>query len=183
VAPHKEVAVFGTPKFESNITALGYSVVKDDPKAMIITLNQHYTNEDYAQMIAYALSGAKVIGMHGTSIYAKEGKSYPGVGAILAMIHYATQQPTTIVGKPSRNFYAKGLSMLQSIDATLSFEDIEIISDDVVGDLIGAKALGMHTSFVLSGKYQSADIVSKLKQSEKPHKIYKNMAEVLAQLI
>jgi len=164
VAPYKEVAVFGTPKFEDNVKALGYEIVTDNPKEMIITLNQHYTNEDYAQMINYALQGAKVIGMHGTSIYAKEGKSYPGVGAMLAMINYATKMPTTVVGKPSKNFYQKGLNMLLEIDNTLNFEDVEIISDDVIGDLVGAKKLGMTTTFVLSGKYQSADIVSTPKQ-------------------
>ncbi|MBN2823741.1 MAG: HAD-IIA family hydrolase [Campylobacterales bacterium] len=182
IAPFKEVAIFGTETFEANLKALGYEIVTDNPEAIIITLNKNYTNEDYAQMIDYALQGAKVIGMHGTSIYAKEGKSYPGVGAILAMLHYATKAPTQVVGKPSQNFYQKGLSMLQAIDATLNFEDIEIISDDVVGDLVGAKALGMQTSFVLSGKYQSADIVNQLAANEKPDAIYANMAEILKRL-
>lgn len=182
IAPYKRVVVFGTPNFFDNITALGYEIVEENPEAIIITLNQYYTNEDYAKMIGYALQGAKVIGMHGTSLYAKEGKSYPGVGAMLAMIHYATKAPTEVVGKPSRNFYQKGLDMLQAIDATLSFDDIEIISDDVVGDLVGAKALGMGTSFVLSGKYQSSEIVDKLQTDEKPDAIYNNMAEILATL-
>jgi len=180
IAPYKKVAIFGTDTFASNVQALGYEIVTQNPQAMIITLRQDYNNEEYAKMIGYALKGTKVIGMHGTSIYAKEGKSYPGVGAILAMIHYATKAPTQIVGKPSSNFYQKGLNMLQAIDRSLEFSDIEIISDDVVGDLVGAKALGMQTSFVLSGKYQSKNIVDKLKIDEKPDRIYNNMAGVLA---
>ncbi|MEA2027660.1 MAG: HAD hydrolase-like protein, partial [Campylobacterota bacterium] len=180
IAPYQKVTPFGTPNFFDNIRSLNYEIVEDNPEAIIITLNQHYTNEDYAKMIGYALNGAKVIGMHGTSLYSKEGKSYPGVGAILAMIDYATKAPTEVVGKPSRNFYQKGLSMLQALDSSLNFEDIEIISDDVVGDLVGAKALGMKTSFVLSGKYQSKEIVDKLQAHEKPDAIYNNMAGVLA---
>jgi NagD protein len=182
IAPYKRVAVFGTPNFVDNITALEYEIVEQNPEAIIITLNQYYTNDDYAKMIGYALEGAKVIGMHGTSIYAKGDKSYPGVGAMLAMIHYATKAPTQVVGKPSKNFYQKGLKMLQTIESSIRFEDIEIISDDVIGDLVGAKALGMHTSFVLSGKYPNSEIIKKLEENEKPDRIYKNMAEILATL-
>jgi len=85
-------------------------------------------------------------------------------------------------GKPSPNFYQKGLKTLQSIDNTLRFEDIEIIRDDVAGDLVGAKALGMRTSFVLSGKYPNADIVHKLQPHEKPDSIYTHIAEILETL-
>ncbi|KIM11105.1 MAG: hypothetical protein KU38_06670 [Sulfurovum sp. FS08-3] len=182
VVPLGRVALFGTPIFQTNIKALGYEVVAHNPEAIIITLNKNYTNEDYAQMIGYALEGAKVIGMHGTSIYAKDNKSYPGVGAIVAMIEYATKATAQIVGKPSPNFYQKGLRTLQAIDNTLRFEDIEIISDDVIGDLVGAKALGMRTSFVLSGKYPNADIVHKLQPHEKPDAIYAHIAEILETL-
>ncbi len=180
--PVEDVAVFGSEHFIGNIRTLGYRVVNENPKAIIISLNQHYTNEDYARMIEFVLAGAEVIGMHGTSIYAKEGRSYPGVGAILAMVEYATKHTPIIVGKPSRNFYEKGLRMLQEVDPDLTFGDIEIISDDVVGDLVGAKALGMETTFVLSGKYKNADIVRKLGQDEKPDHIYRDMAEILEEL-
>ena len=51
-----------------------------------------------------------------------------------------------------------------------------IISDDVKGDLVGAKALGMKTVFVLSGKYAKAEeIVPLLGEEERPDMICNDM--------
>ena len=55
-----------------------------------------------------------------------------------------------------------------------------MISDDVKGDLGGAKELGMKTIFVTSGKYRSQEeIVPFLQQKLRPDEIYKDMQEVL----
>ena len=55
-----------------------------------------------------------------------------------------------------------------------------MISDDVKGDLGGAKAMGMKTIFVTSGKYKTAkEIVPSLEEQLKPDEILKDLAEVL----
>ncbi len=179
VVQEKKISVFGDDNFKKNLEELGYQIVDKNPEAIIITLKKDYTNKDYASMIELSLTDAKLIGMHGTSIYAKEGRSYPGVGAILAMINYATKKEYQIVGKPSDNFYNKGLEMIKKIDKKIEFKDIEIISDDVIGDLVGAKKFGIKTSFVLSGKYRDRKIIEKLKESEKPNSLYRDIGELL----
>jgi NagD protein len=63
------------------------------------------------------------------------------------------------------------------------FSDIEIISDDVKGDLGGAKELGMKTLFVTSGKYRSAEeIIPFLDEKLKPDLIFADMQEILEKL-
>jgi len=55
-----------------------------------------------------------------------------------------------------------------------------MISDDVKGDLGGAKELGMKTWFVTSGKYKTEDeIVPFLEDSLKPDRVFLNMQDVL----
>jgi len=55
-----------------------------------------------------------------------------------------------------------------------------MISDDVKGDLGGAKELGVKTIFVTSGKYKSAnEIVPFLKKELKPDFVYADMQEIL----
>jgi len=116
--------------------------------------------------------------MHATAIYAKNGKRYPGVGAILEMLKFATNKEYEIIGKPSLNFYTKALEKLKNIDKKVDFEDIIIISDDVKGDLVGAKKLGMKTAFVLSGKFKKGDeILPLLKDEEKPDFVFKDIGE------
>lgn len=62
----------------------------------------------------------------------------------------------------------------------IKFEDITIISDDFLGDIVGAKALGLSSYFVLSGKTKDPNELFKgLDKSSKPDKIFKNIADML----
>jgi len=129
------------------------------------------------------LGGASLVGMHETSIYAKNSKRYPGVGAILKMLSFATSCSYEVVGKPSAAFYDEALLMLQKQHPDAKFSDITIISDDVKGDLGGAKEMGMKTVFVTSGKYKSADeIVPFLEPRLRPDYVFADMQEILEQL-
>ena len=146
------------------------------PKSVLIAIKEDFDAGEYAQMIGFLLGGARLVGMHETTLYAKNAKRYPGVGAILKMLEFATSASYAVVGKPSIAFYNEALRRLKAQDESAVFGDITIISDDVKGDLGGAKALGMKTVFVLSGKYQSADeIVPLLKPEEKPDQVCNDM--------
>ncbi|NPA66652.1 MAG: HAD-IIA family hydrolase [Epsilonproteobacteria bacterium] len=172
------IAPYGTNDFLNNIQSMGYKIDFQNPEAVLVAIKPDFTNDDYAQMIDLTLQGAQLIGMHETSIYAKNGKKYPGVGAILKMIQFATQKNYDIVGKPSSLFYMQALKKLQEQHPNASFEDITIISDDVVGDLVGAKQLGMKTVFVASGKFPNPqEIIPRLEV--KPDIVKTDISELL----
>jgi NagD protein len=159
---------------------MGYKLDYKNPKTVLIAIKENFTADEYAQMIDFLLSGAKLVGMHETSIYAKNNKRYPGVGAILKMLEFATSSSYDVVGKPSQAFYEEALVRLKSQKPKVEFTDVTIISDDVKGDLGGAKELGMQTIFVTSGKYKNADeIVPFLEENCKPDFIYENMQDIL----
>ena len=169
----KNIVAFGQKSFMEVLQTLGYEIDTLNPKAMVISITKDYTNEDYAQMIEYASKGVEIIGMHETSIYAKDGKKYPGVGAILQMVSFATNRKYSVVGKPSVDFYTKAKDMLGC-----KFEDITIISDDMIGDILGAQKLGMKSFFVLSGKIKNADeVLPTLNEEQQPNEVYKNIGE------
>lgn len=113
----------------------------------------------------------------------KNNKRYPGVGAILKMLEFATSVGYDVVGKPSDAFYNEGLKCLQKQNPDAIFSDVAMISDDVKGDLGGAKELGMKSIFVTSGKYRtSEEIVPFLKEELKPDEIYADMDEILRRI-
>ena len=112
---------------------------------------------EFAKMIELVLGGAKFVPLHETSIYKKNDRLYPGVGAIANMIKTATNCEFNSVGKPSVAFYNEALRLLNLQKSGLKFSDITIISDDAKGDLLGAKALGMKTALALSGKVEKAE--------------------------
>ena len=180
VLPKGRVAAYGTEEFLHNVAALGYELDFDDPQSVLVDIKKDFTNEEYADMIEFLLRGAKLVGMHETSLYAKDGRRYPGVGAILKMLSFATQKSYEVVGKPSELFYEKALKKLKQQNPKAAFDTITIISDDVTGDLVGAKALGMRTVFVTSGKFRSAEeILPNLDPSKQPDAILGDISEML----
>ena len=174
------VAGYGADEFLKTLTDMDYILDYKNPKTVLVAIKEDFSADEYAQMIDFLLSGAKLVGMHETSIYAKNDKRYPGVGAILKLLEFATSVSYDVVGKPSDAFYKEGLRKLQLQDIDAKFSKITMISDDVKGDLGGAKELGMKTIFVTSGKYKSAkEIVPFLKDELKPDEIFGNIGEVV----
>lgn len=175
--PKDGVAAYGAKQFLTTLESMGYELNYTDPKSVLVAIKDDFASEEYAQMIEFLLSGSKLVGMHETSLYAKNSKRYPGVGAILKMLEFATSSSYEVVGKPSELFYEKA----KDLSGAKSFSDITIISDDPKGDLEGAKALGMRCIFVTSGKYRDAsEIVPHLRL--KPDAVYADLGEVLKSL-
>jgi NagD protein len=178
------IAAYGADEFLNTLKQMGYVLDYNNPKTVLIAIKNDFSADEYAQMIDFLLSGALLVGMHETSIYAKNDKRYPGVGAILKMLEFATSTNYEVVGKPSNSFYAEALRKLQlQTNNQITFQDITMISDDVKGDLGGAKQLGMKTIFVTSGKYKtSQEIVPFLEEELKPDFVYANMQKILEKI-
>ncbi|MEA1892793.1 MAG: HAD-IIA family hydrolase [Campylobacterota bacterium] len=174
------VAAYGAEEFLKTLQKMGYILDYENPQTVLVAIKENFNSDEYAQMIDFLLSGASLVGMHETSVYAKNNKRYPGVGAILKMLEFATSSSYGVVGKPSVAFYNEALKRLQKQNIDADFSSITMISDDVKGDLGGAKEMGMKTVFVTSGKYRTAEeIVPSLKDELKPDLIYANMQEIL----
>lgn len=181
ISKDKRVAAYGSKAFLNVVVSMGFLLDFESPDIVLIAIKEDFDAEEYAQMIAFILAGAKLVGMHETSLYVKDGKRYPGVGAILKMVEFATSTPYSVVGKPSIPFFEEALRLLNQQTNAVSFNEITIISDDVTGDLIPAQELGMRGIFVLSGKYRSsAEILPNLRVQ--PHAVYTDMQALLEEL-
>ncbi len=139
-----------------------------NPEAVILGIKV-YSPEEISEIIETLLKGAKLYGMHKTSLYVKNDKRYPGLGAILEMLKYATGKDYQVFGKPSKKFFLEASKKIG-----LNFDKITIISDDLHGDLIPAKELGMKSVLVLTGK-----IKSKKEISANPDLIVKDLKEYM----
>jgi HAD superfamily hydrolase (TIGR01450 family) len=174
------VAAYGADEFLRTLVSMDYTLNYENPQTVLVAIKEDFQANEYAQMIEFLLSGAKLVGMHETSIYAKNSKRYPGVGAILKMLEFATSVSYDVVGKPSEAFYNESLAKLKEQDISAEFSDVTMISDDVKGDLGGAKEMGMKTVFVTSGKYKTEDeIVPFLKPELRPDAVYGDMQNIL----
>lgn len=180
---NQKVAAYGSEAFLNVLASMGYSLDFTSPDIVLVAIKENFASDEYAQMIEFLLRGARLIGMHETTLYVKNSKRYPGVGAILKMLEFATSCPYEVVGKPSKAFFQEALVRLRVQNKEAVFEEITIISDDLKGDLIGARELGMKGIFVLSGKYTSADeILPMIPPQHHPDAVYSDMQEVLENL-
>jgi NagD protein len=170
------VAPYGTEGFKEAIKELGYEISYKNPQAVIISVKETYTFEEFSEIIELLLRGVKLYGMHKTSLYVKNSRRYPGVGAVLEMLKYAASCEYEVVGKPSKSFYLEALEKIANIiKRKVDFSEIKIISDDAGGDLAGAKEMGMGTILVLSGKIKKKD---ELRSEFKPDFIFQSIKEV-----
>ncbi len=175
IVTNKKVAAFGTPMFLDVLKQMGYTIDFKEFDTLIVSIKEDYTNENYAQMIECAYKTDEIVAMHETSTYFKNGKRYPGVGAIVNMIKFAVNKDYKVIGKPSFNFYNKAKQIVNC-----DFKDITIISDDMIGDLIGAQELNMKACLVLSGKVKSKnEVLDTIKKRERTLNICKDMSEVI----
>lgn len=167
---------YGSKRFEEVLPTLGFKT-EEEPDVVLVASDDRFDAKIFADMIEKILNGAKLIGMHATSTYVKNSKRYPGVGAILAMLEYATGIKAEVVGKPSETFYKKAHEKILAQKSHVKLEEITMISDDAIGDLVGAKDIGIKTNLVLSGKCKSSHEIEHIK--EKIDKTYKNVDEIL----
>lgn len=179
----EKVAAYGSEPFLRVVESMGYLLDYTLPDVVLVAIKEDFTPDEYAQIIEFLLAGARLIGMHETTLYVKNHKRYPGVGAILKMLEFATSVPYTVVGKPSTPFFEEALRRIRLQKGDIGYGDITIISDDMRGDITGAQALGMRGVFVLSGKIRSAEeILPSLNPSEYPAAVYTDIQEVLENL-
>ncbi len=160
------IAPFGNENFLKIMQK--YKIDYKNPKKIIVGL-KIYSPDELAQIIELILNGSEYIGMHKTSLYHKHNKRYPGLGAILEMLRYATGKDYEVVGKPSIRFFNKAKNILG-----LDFDKITIVSDDLYGDILPAKSLGMKGVLVLSGKIKDKKEITK-----KPDYIFNDLKEYL----
>ncbi|MBS4234725.1 HAD-IIA family hydrolase [Campylobacter vulpis] len=150
-----KVAAFGADEFINSLENLGFMLDFETPEALLVASYDDFKFKDFAKMIELAQRGVKIIAMHETSLYKKDGLLYPGVGSVMAMLKNATNLSYEVVGKPSKAFYEEALRLINLQKNGIEFSDISIISDDFKGDLLKAYALKMRPILVLSGKIKS----------------------------
>ena len=107
-----KVAAFGADEFKKALCELNFTLDYESPEALLVASYDKFSFDDFALMIELVRKDVRLIAMHETSIYKKNGKSYPGVGAIMQMLKYATNADYEVFGKPSAAFYESALKMI-----------------------------------------------------------------------
>jgi NagD protein len=172
--PPGRTYVRGTPALIGYLESRGIEIT-GGPQAdtVLLAFDRTMTYEALATAIAAVLDhGARLIATHENRIFrAAGGAVEPGLGPWVRAVEYATGARALITGKPARSYYLRALERLGSTAGSTT-----MISDDPFEDLAGARAIGMRTVFVLTGKYPDRRILDH--QRQPPDEVYAAVEEV-----
>lgn len=131
----------------------GFELVNEGPEAVVVgDLGEDWTFPILNQAFRNVLEGAELFALQRNRYWLTEGGLALDGGPFVVALEFATRKTATLVGKPSPRFYGAALRELG-----LPAENVVMFGDDLEGDVLGAKALGMMGVAVRTGKYRPED--------------------------
>lgn len=116
------------------------------------------------------MEGAGLVGMHRNLFWkTSDGWELDG-GAYIAGLEEAAGTEATICGKPEQAFFVSVLGTLG-----IGPEEAAMVGDDIVNDVLGAKAVGLTGILVKTGKYRPGD---EMRHGIEPDHVLASVADV-----
>jgi glycerol-1-phosphatase len=141
--------VIGPPAIHRHVRGAGLRIVNGTdlaPRADVVVLAGHTgLNFDELRAATQAgLRGAELLAAGRDRNFPMPDGAWPGTGAVVAAVEYATGRTATSVGKPEPTLYRTALDRLGG-GRTL------VVGDRLDVDVVGAQAAGLPAALVLSG--------------------------------
>jgi glycerol-1-phosphatase len=149
VRPHAETYVIGAPAIFRHVGEAGMRIVNHTSRAahaelVVVAGHDDLKFDELRAATQAVLRGATMIAAGRDRTFPREDGPWPGTGAIVAALEYATAQEARIVGKPKPEMFRTALDRLGPGRAL-------VVGDRLDSDLAGAAAAGLDGAIVLSG--------------------------------
>ncbi len=153
----------------------GFEVADGPPAdAVVVGLDTTLSYDKLRNAARALLRGAALVALHRNRLFQdRDSAPSPSAGATASYLTYATGVRARVVGKPSRAFFGTALERLG-----VAAEDCVVVGDDPFAEVAGAKSMGMRAVFVLSGKYETPDVVLRLPLSRRPDLVVRSVEEL-----
>ena len=167
--------VIGSPAVERHVADAGLKVRNGTEFAtradvVIVAWHEGFDYDELRTAVQAVRRGADLIGAARDASFPMPDGPWPGTGALLAAIEYATGSTATTVGKPDAEIFRTALDRLGD-GRTL------VVGDRIDADLAGAHAAQLDAAIVLTGEATRAQ--AEAAQDPAPVAI----AETLADLV
>jgi glycerol-1-phosphatase len=149
--------VIGAPALHREVSAAGLRLLEGESgreaEVVVVALHRGF---DYAELrtatAALRERGAKLFATNREPGLPMPDGTWPGTGAILAAVEYASGVRATIGGKPERHLFERARQLLGDAGR------VAIVGDGLAADVAGGSAAGLATVLVLSGNSSRADL-------------------------
>jgi HAD superfamily hydrolase (TIGR01450 family) len=147
--PRGLVYVIGSPAIFRHVADAGHRIVNGTGRAaeadvVVVASHDELSFKELRAATQAVLGGAEMIAAGRDRTFPVEDGLWPGTGAIVAALEYATEATATVVGKPQPAIFHTALDRLGQ-GRTL------VIGDRLDSDLGGAAAAGLDAAIVLTG--------------------------------
>jgi len=147
---HRETAyVIGSAALFRHVADAGLRIVNGTDRAtsadvVVIAGHDDFDFDELRNATQAVLAGAEMIAADRDRTFPREDGMWPGSGAVVAAIEYATERTARLVGKPDPEIFLTALDRLAD-GRTL------VVGDRLDADLQGATAAGLDAAIVLTG--------------------------------
>ncbi len=148
--------VIGSPALHRHVADAGLRLLNGTDLAsraevVVVGGTTDLTYADLRNAIQAVLRGAELLATARDPTYPQPDGLWPGTGAILAAVEYATEQKAEIVGKPEPQLFVAALDRLGD-GSTL------VVGDRVGSDLAAAAAAGLDAALVRSASSDHGEL-------------------------
>lgn len=151
----------------------GFEITADEPEVVLVgDLGAEFTFERLNAAFRSLRGGAGLVAVHRNRFWLPEGGPTLDAGPFVAALEYAAQVEATLVGKPSAAFFRTAASR-----TGVALERLAVVGDDVESDVAGARAAGLVSIQVRTGKFNSSRQTSLL-PGERPHQVIDSLADL-----
>ncbi len=116
-------------------------------------LGDDWTYAKLNQVLRYLLNGARLIALGMSRYWRADDGPRLDVGPIASAFIYATGTVPIVLGKPAKDFF-----LLAARDLRMDPALCAMVGDDIVTDIGGARAAGLQTILVRTGKFRPEDL-------------------------
>jgi glycerol-1-phosphatase len=141
--------VIGSPAIFRHVADSGQRIVNGTPRAtqadlVVIAAHEGFDYAELRTATQAVLGGAEMLAAGRDATYPAADGQWPGTGAVVAALEYATGVPAHSVGKPDRVLFETALDRLGPGRSLM-------VGDRLDADLAGAAAAGIDCAIVLTG--------------------------------
>lgn len=143
------VYVIGSPAIFRHVSEAGHRIVNGTGRAtraelVVVAGHDQFDYRELREATQALLAGAELIAANRDPTFPREDGMWPGTGAIVAALEYATGRQAVMVGKPDPQIFRAVLDRFGT-GRTL------VVGDRLDADLAGAAGAGLDGAIVLTG--------------------------------
>jgi glycerol 3-phosphatase-2 len=148
-APGRPTYVIGSPAIFRHVSDSGQRIVNGTDRAataeiVVIAGHDDFSYDELRTATQAVLNGAEMIAVNRDRTFPQPDGYWPGTGAIVAALEYATERTARSVGKPDVMLFETALDRLGPGRSLM-------VGDRLDADLAGAAAAGLDGAIVLTG--------------------------------